>query len=157
MTSVFVDKFLFLAYVPLRLERVLSYKLGSVQGNHTLHIEGNSMQHVQHYMYTLYMLKPLPTHPSYWKSPCHLLVECPVGREKSLITFNNKQFLCHMQSKYRYCCLLSIYPKSRGVMVKVMDCGIVVREFVLQSRYYVHFRANTLAKGMNPLVLPAMG
>ncbi len=45
----------------------------------------------------------------------------------------------------------------RGVMVKAMDCGIVVREFVLQSRYYVHFRANTLRKGMNPLILPAMG
>ena len=39
----------------------------------------------------------------------------------------------------------------RGVMVKAMNCGIVVREFVLQSRYYVHFRANTLGKGMNPL------
>ena len=45
----------------------------------------------------------------------------------------------------------------RGVMVKAMDCGIVVREFVLQLRYYVHFRANTLGKGMNPLILPAMG
>ena len=45
----------------------------------------------------------------------------------------------------------------RGVMVKAMDCGIVVREFELQSRYYVHFRANTLGKGMNPLILPAMG
>ena len=44
----------------------------------------------------------------------------------------------------------------RGVMVKAIDCGIVVREFVLQSRYYVHFRANTLGKGMNPLILPAM-
>ena len=43
------------------------------------------------------------------------------------------------------------------VMVKAMDCGIVVREFVLQSRHYVHFRANTLGKGMNPLILPAMG
>ena len=32
-----------------------------------------------------------------------------------------------------------------------------VREFVLQSRYYVHFWANTLGKGMNPLILPAMG
>ena len=40
----------------------------------------------------------------------------------------------------------------RGVLVKAMDCGIVVREFVLQSRYYVHFRANTLGKGMNPLI-----
>ena len=42
----------------------------------------------------------------------------------------------------------------RGVMVKAMNCGIVVREFVLQSR----FRASTLGKGMNPLILPpAMG
>ena len=44
-----------------------------------------------------------------------------------------------------------------GVIVKAIDCRIVVREFVLQSRYYVHFRANTLGKGMNPLILPAMG
>ena len=45
----------------------------------------------------------------------------------------------------------------RGVMIKAMDYGIVVNEFVLQSRYYVHFRANTLGKGINPLILPAMG
>ena len=45
----------------------------------------------------------------------------------------------------------------RGVMVKAMDCGIVVSEFVLQSRYHVHFRTNTLGKGMSPLILPAMG
>ena len=45
----------------------------------------------------------------------------------------------------------------RGVTVKAMDCGIVVSEFVLQSRNYIHFRANTLGKGMNPLILPAMG
>ena len=38
-----------------------------------------------------------------------------------------------------------------GVMVKAMDCRIVVGEFVLQSCYYVHFRANALGKGMNPL------
>ena len=44
-----------------------------------------------------------------------------------------------------------------GVMVKAMVCGIVVSEFVLQSRYYVHFRANILGKGTNPLILPAMG
>ena len=45
----------------------------------------------------------------------------------------------------------------RGVVVKAMDCKIVVSEFVLQSRYYIHFPANTLRKGMNPLILPAMG
>ena len=41
-------------------------------------------------------------------------------------------------------------------MVKAMDCGIVVREFELQSHFYVHFRTNTLGKGMNPLILQAM-
>ena len=45
----------------------------------------------------------------------------------------------------------------RGVMVKAMDCGIALSEFELQSHYYVHFRANTLGKGMNPLIFPAMG
>ena len=44
----------------------------------------------------------------------------------------------------------------RGVMVKVMGCGIVVSEFVLQSRYYVHFRENSLGKGIDPLIIPAM-
>ena len=43
------------------------------------------------------------------------------------------------------------------VMVKAMDYGIIVSEFVFQSRYYVHFRANTLEKGMKTLILPAMG
>ena len=42
-------------------------------------------------------------------------------------------------------------------MVKAMDYGIVVSEFVLQSRYYVHFWANTLGKAMEPLILPAIG
>ena len=44
-----------------------------------------------------------------------------------------------------------------GVMVKAMDCGIVVSKFVLQSHYYVHFPANNFGKGMNPLILQAMG
>ena len=45
---------------------------------------------------------------------------------------------------------------SSGVMVKAMDCGTVVHEFVVQSRYYVHFRANTHGKGISPIILPAM-
>ena len=39
---------------------------------------------------------------------------------------------------------------SVGVIVKVMDCGIVVREFVLQSRHYIYFRANTRGKTLKP-------
>ena len=45
----------------------------------------------------------------------------------------------------------------RGVMVKAMDCGIVVSEFVLQSRYFVHFQANTLGKSIEPLYSPSHG
>ena len=45
----------------------------------------------------------------------------------------------------------------RGVMVKAIVCQTVAREFEFQSRYYVHFGTNTLGKGMNPLILPAMG
>ena len=44
-----------------------------------------------------------------------------------------------------------------GVMVKALNCEIVVSEFALQSRYYVYFRTNTLGKDMNPLILPAIG
>ena len=44
-----------------------------------------------------------------------------------------------------------------GVMIKVMNCGIVVSEFEIQSCYYVHYRTNTLGNGRKPLILPAMG
>ena len=68
-------------------------------------------------------------------------------KKKSFFLNFSWTIILHLQ--YRGC--------PRGVMVKAMDCGIVVSEFVLQSCYYVHFRANTLGKGMNPLILPAMG
>ena len=53
--------------------------------------------------------------------------------------------------------LISVDGCPRGVMVKAMDCEIVVSEYELQSRYYFHFRTNTFRKGMNPLILPVMG
>ena len=40
-------------------------------------------------------------------------------------------------------------------MAKVLDCGLEVSEYGLQSRYYVQFWTNTL--GMNALIPPAMG
>ncbi len=46
---------------------------------------------------------------------------------------------------------------ARGVMVTPMDSGILVSEFVIQSRYYLHYRANTLEKGMNPPYPPSYG
>ena len=58
-----------------------------------------------------------------------------------------------------YLMTFTLYERGcpRGVMVKAMDCGIVVSEIVLQSRYYVHFRANTLGKSMNPPYPPSYG
>ena len=71
--------------------------------------------------------------------------------KKRETTFHFFAFQCYV----RYKNLSGGCP--RGVMVKAMDCGIVVCEFVLQLRYYVHFQANTVGKGMNPLIFPAMG
>ena len=44
----------------------------------------------------------------------------------------------------------------RGVVANVFNCHIVVSKFELQSRYYAHFRTNTLEKGINPLIPPAI-
>ena len=44
-----------------------------------------------------------------------------------------------------------------GVMVKALDCGFIVCEFELQSHYHIHFHTNNIVKGMNPLILSAMG
>ena len=42
-------------------------------------------------------------------------------------------------------------------MAKVLDCGLDVSEFELQSQYYVHFRTNTLGKGISRFISSAMG
>ena len=44
----------------------------------------------------------------------------------------------------------------RGVMVKAVDCRILVSEFELQLRYYVHLQTNILGKGMNRFTHLAM-
>ena len=42
-------------------------------------------------------------------------------------------------------------------MVKAMHYGIVVHEFVLQSRYYVNIRANTPWESYEPPYPPSYG
>ena len=56
-------------------------------------------------------------------------------------------------------CYCAIKPNQVGcpVMVKALDCGIIVSGFELQSRYYVHFQANILGKGMKPPYPPSYG
>ena len=55
------------------------------------------------------------------------------------------------------CCLTKVRRDPRGVIVKVMNCGIVVNQLKLQSHSNVHFLTNTPGKGMNPIILLAMG
>ena len=42
-------------------------------------------------------------------------------------------------------------------MLKAMDCGIIVSEFVLQSHYYVHFWVNSLGERYEPPYPPSQG
>ena len=45
----------------------------------------------------------------------------------------------------------------RGVMVKAMDCGIIVSKFELQLRYYVHFWAKYPWERYEPSYPPSYG
>ena len=60
-----------------------------------------------------------------------------------------------LNTNFQNCLIListleKVWP--RGVMVKATDCGIVVSEFELQLRYYVHFRKTIpLGKVWTPL------
>ena len=46
---------------------------------------------------------------------------------------------------------------SNGVMSKLRDNDLEVREFETQSRSFIYFQTNTVRKAMCPLILPAMG
>ena len=41
-------------------------------------------------------------------------------------------------------------------MARLLDCSLEVNVFELQSRYYIHFQTNTLGKGVNYLIPPAL-
>ena len=75
------------------------------------------------------------------------LIVCTLYLQVIILDKNNLQL-----NDIRY---LLVYP--HGVMVKAKDNGILVSESKLQSRYYVHFRTNTLGKGMTSFILAAVG
>ena len=53
----------------------------------------------------------------------------------------------------------SLYKNWRSPgceLTKVMDCCLKIKEFNFQSRNCILFLTNTLEKGMNLLILPAM-
>ena len=58
-------------------------------------------------------------------------------------------------SKMFFLVSATLWPCS--VVSNVLDCDVIVSEFELQKNYYIHFWINTLRKGMNLLIPPAMG
>ena len=44
----------------------------------------------------------------------------------------------------------------RGIMANVLSCNLEDSQFEIYARFNVHFRTNTLGKGMNPLITLAM-
>ena len=55
-----------------------------------------------------------------------------------------------------FCFLLNLsLRESRDAMANVLDCESVANEFEFQSCFYIHFRINTLGKGMNSPILPS--
>ena len=47
--------------------------------------------------------------------------------------------------------------RSRGVMVKSMDCEIVESEFKFQARNYIHFATNMFWERYDPHYAPSYG
>ena len=45
---------------------------------------------------------------------------------------------------------------TRGIIVKLLDCGHRVTEFELQYRYYVHVRTNTFGKFIELPYFPSL-
>ena len=50
----------------------------------------------------------------------------------------------------------SVNSVLRDVVANMLDSDIVVNEFKLHSRYYIHFKTNTFGKGLKPLIFPVV-
>ena len=93
-------------------------------------------------------------HP--YTSVLYLLKKEAFGSLSTKIINLLTQFKCQKEFSLKQFCLVNM-GVHRGVMVKAMDCAVVINEFELQSRYYVHFRTITLGKGMSSFIHAAMG
>ena len=65
--------------------------------------------------------------------------------------------ICHQTKKPNLKSRFYFSLSYKTTEVKAMDSGIVLSEFVFQSRYYVHFRTNTLGKRYEPPYPPSYG
>ena len=82
-------------------------------------------------------------------SPCWAILSRRQHKHYAIQLYKIKNWIVPFHSPMPRGCL-------RGLMVKAIDCRIVVTEFKLQSLYYVHFQTYTVGKGVIPY-LQAMG
>ena len=71
------------------------------------------------------------------------------------------QILCDCSNGSMLCVwvtfIFHLKRSHHGIVINRLDCNIIVSKFKLQSHYYVHFRTNTVRKGMKPFISLAMG
>ena len=65
--------------------------------------------------------------------------------------FNTKASLIAKVVVYFSSAVLTFRGSPCDIVVNVLDCDIVVSEFELHFRCYIHFRTNNLEKGMSLL------
>ena len=51
--------------------------------------------------------------------------------------------------------LFLVFISGYVTVANVVDCNIAVRQFEIQSRYYIHFWPNPLGKDMISLICPS--
>ena len=77
------------------------------------------------------------------------------GKRMTLLIIGFSHFPIHNNYNFFSIPSLSCYLHTSLVAAKVLD--IIVNEFEIKSRYYVYFRIDILGKGMNTLILLAVG
>ena len=73
----------------------------------------------------------------------------------NLIIFHKSLVLLETLHVYGYLICERECPCS--VMIKELDCGIVVSEIEIQSRYIIHFWSNTFGERHEPSYPPSYG
>ena len=107
--------------------------------------------HIIWYIVTLYDIL------SYYMIYCHNMIYCHIRKQTWLLK-PSKCFITSYSHIHIILIILHQFKKLRiswgslhGILAKVLDCGLKVSEFKLQSCYSIHFQFDTLGQGMNPL------
>ena len=70
--------------------------------------------------------------------------------------FKLSQIKCKQDLNSAFC-VYFLWVNPCDIVANVLECDLIVSEFELQSRYYIHFQTNTLGKHIYPLIHPSYG